>query len=524
MYASDSNPEHDDVRQRSITAPGDHFDQAPPLRGWTWLAWLAILSFVGFLTWIQNQAPAAQAAQFKPFQEDALALVVTQLRMRVVAGAVEAQRHFGQPPTQAELQKIFDENAGPEDTGTLGQRFRRAILANEVLGAEEAQKRLATIEFDLQREGLKIPEDQNRIRRILSQLFRDYQAEKWDAPSVLPPERDFLQSQLGWSGELALVPPQSTNVPARQHALLPAWRTFGAMVGVLGGGLLLGLLGCLGVLAYFVSVLSGSLRTGIGPPRVHSGIYAETFALWLVMMLGVDLLLTAFARADGDRLLWNAVGNASTLIVLVWPLFRGLEWSQVCEDIGLTAGRRGVLEVGYGFVAYVMTLPFLALGVIAMLVLAVVYAGVVEQQAAAAPAAAVPVVQASSFLPEQSIPAHPIIQHLGSDLWQVGIVFVLAVVLAPILEEIMFRGLLYRQLRDGSRWLGPVLSVLFSTFWNTLIFAAIHPQGLIAVPALMGLACGMTLAREWRGSLIASITCHALNNGIVLTVALLILT
>jgi membrane protease YdiL (CAAX protease family) len=44
----------------------------------------------------------------------------------------------------------------------------------------------------------------------------------------------------------------------------------------------------------------------------------------------------------------------------------------------------------------------------------------------------------------------------------------------------------------------------------------------MAVPALMALGFIFAMLREWRGSLIAPITAHALNNGMVVT-ALLIL-
>ena len=56
----------------------------------------------------------------------------------------------------------------------------------------------------------------------------------------------------------------------------------------------------------------------------------------------------------------------------------------------------------------------------------------------------------------------------------------------------------------------------------SFIFAAIHPQGALGIPVLMAPAIGFTAAREWRGSLVPSMTVHALNNGLVLL--LLILT
>jgi len=59
----------------------------------------------------------------------------------------------------------------------------------------------------------------------------------------------------------------------------------------------------------------------------------------------------------------------------------------------------------------------------------------------------------------------------------------------------------------------PILAALVVAF----VFAVIHPQGLLAVPALMSLAVVFALIREWRGSLIGSVVAHAINNGFVFT-------
>ena len=62
-------------------------------------------------------------------------------------------------------------------------------------------------------------------------------------------------------------------------------------------------------------------------------------------------------------------------------------------------------------------------------------------------------------------------------------------------------------------------TVLISAF----IFAVIHPQGLTAVPAIMALGATFALIREWRGSIIASATAHALNNSLMISLLVLML-
>ena len=63
--------------------------------------------------------------------------------------------------------------------------------------------------------------------------------------------------------------------------------------------------------------------------------------------------------------------------------------------------------------------------------------------------------------------------------------FVLASVAAPVVEEIMFRGVLYRHLREASGGWGRWLSVLVSVLLSSFVFAVIHPQGWVGVPVLI---------------------------------------
>jgi membrane protease YdiL (CAAX protease family) len=124
---------------------------------------------------------------------------------------------------------------------------------------------------------------------------------------------------------------------------------------------------------------------------------------------------------------------------------------------------------------------------------------------------------ASPFDPVSG-PAHPIISEFANpNVWLFLQVFFVASVVAPIVEETMFRGVLYRHLREATGWTGTFLSVVFSGTVASFIFAVIHPQGIVAVPALMALAYGFTIAREWRGSLIAPMVAHGINNGVLMT-------
>jgi membrane protease YdiL (CAAX protease family) len=62
---------------------------------------------------------------------------------------------------------------------------------------------------------------------------------------------------------------------------------------------------------------------------------------------------------------------------------------------------------------------------------------------------------------------------------------------------------------------------LISASVVAVLFAAIHPQGWTFIPALGSIAIVLAALREWRGSLWAPITAHAMNNFLVLTLALM---
>ncbi len=83
-------------------------------------------------------------------------------------------------------------------------------------------------------------------------------------------------------------------------------------------------------------------------------------------------------------------------------------------------------------------------------------------------------------------------------------VIVLAVVVAPITEELVFRGYLYGVIKKY----GGQFAAMFT---SALLFAAVH-HNLPAMPALMILAIGLTLAYELTGSLWAPIVMHMLFN------------
>ncbi len=103
--------------------------------------------------------------------------------------------------------------------------------------------------------------------------------------------------------------------------------------------------------------------------------------------------------------------------------------------------------------------------------------------------------------------------YVSLPVWLHGLSgLVLMTVLAPVVEEMIFRGLLYRMLRE--RW-GVVLSVMVSA----VFFSMVH-HGLLLSPQLLG---GMifALAYEKSRSLWVSIGLHMGANSAVYTLSVL---
>jgi uncharacterized protein len=88
-------------------------------------------------------------------------------------------------------------------------------------------------------------------------------------------------------------------------------------------------------------------------------------------------------------------------------------------------------------------------------------------------------------------------------------IIVLAVVVAPISEEFVFRFFIYGVVR---RYFGIAVGLIF----NALLFAAAHTHLPSAAPLFVLGGC-FTLAYEWSGSILVSMAMHSLFNSVQLT-------
>jgi len=480
-------------------------DIPPPRRGLAWLAWIVILGAVVFEIAGQYIAPQ----EVEPAGKERAAEMIVEEQGRNLVGLPQLNPMWKTDP-RSQRDSL--------DTGPLEQRFRFIILTGESDGPGAALEELADLDKRMETNGIRPTEDQQRERDILERLYRNYKDDQLDAPSVSADERKFLIEKLGWTGRLALAPAGGPNPDERDALLRSARQAVLAQLVFVVSLLLLGAVGLLGLILLIVLLATGTVRAHFRVAGRHGAIYAEAFAVWILLFLAMHYVMNYavdhnLIPRQVPRFALNILPSVlEAVVALSWPVLRGIPWRQVRQDVGLTFGRRAWLEPLFGFIGYIITLPLLGLGAL----LVVLTINVRHRMSGVAPQ--------DNFAPSD-LPAHPITEILARpDMWIRVQIFLLACIMAPLVEEVLFRGLLFRHLREATnRFLGRAGSFLLSATVVSFVFAAIHPQGVLGVPALMALAFGFALLREWRGSLIPSIMAHGINNSIVLAVNLLTL-
>lgn len=376
-------------------------------------------------------------------------------------------------------------------------RLRVAIFAGEVQGPEEFRRRIDALE-------VKLKED-SPVRahvRIARGIYL--------ADGAEPPEESDIKefaAAHGWVGRLAATHGRPSSDPERASVVggggaivVFLLSVFLAGAGAVVAGLSLLIIGA--ILGF-----QGRMRTRlIACPRAgaNAGILLEMVALFIAGFLVLKFAAERVEAGFGQpAAVWfSLLGQWSLLLVLLWPRVRGAAPAGAREHLGLTRGAGVLRELGAGFVGYLVCLPILVCGALASVVLMLVYQ-VVRQFLGQAPSE-----------PPRNAIMDIVTEQRGS--WLLVLFFLLASLWAPIAEESIFRGALFGHLRGRWHWL-PAGVV------TAIAFGLMHQYPLLMLGGVTSLGFGFCLLREWRGSLIASMTAHALHNAGVLTLLLVFL-
>jgi membrane protease YdiL (CAAX protease family) len=295
-----------------------------------------------------------------------------------------------------------------------------------------------------------------------------------------------IEKRYGWFGSLAA---WQLNGDQKAHAqvISSARLTVIVILSLLIGGGLFLLTSIVLAIVFLVRWSSGEMppRFVLGDPSVADA-FVEGFAIYLagfvVMILGLPHVLPEHASFA-----WNVLIVVPFAAAIGWIRYRGVTWEQFVRQTGLHRGRGVVREMFAGIVGYISGLPLLIAGAIACTILSKM---------------------------SHVTPTHPIEKNILDPGWTRFWLYVLACVYAPITEELLFRGMLFRHLSLRVQWFVSMLIV-------SLIFAAIHPQGWTAIPILGAIALVLALIRYQRDSIVGSMTAHALNNFLALTIVIL---
>jgi membrane protease YdiL (CAAX protease family) len=325
--------------------------------------------------------------------------------------------------------------------------------------------------------------DDNNVKRdapLFLQLYRD-------GESSLSPQQHQSIKDYGWLGQLALSQGDPDTSPERKAILHSALRTFFLIV--LCFIVMLGAL-IAGIIVLTVAIVlwtKGRLRRRLVMPNNPQISLLQGFAIYLTGFGALPLLL--------HRLMPGSRPGAIVLAVLaviagaLWPRFCGSNWKDYRASIGWQRGRGFFREIGAGIVGYIAGLP--------LLFIASIFVAMISRYAG-------------------KMPMHPIDYEINRGPLHMLFWTLMACVWAPIVEETFFRGVLFGYLRRRLPW-------ALSGILVALVFAAIHPQGLIGIPLLAAIGFTLSAIREWRGSLIASMSAHALNNAFAVLVLIFIL-
>lgn len=488
------------------------------------IAWLTIVAVMAAMIGLTAFSRSSEEARTEATASD---LFPVQLQGRSIVG----QKSFiggGNSSNEKDDEDSVDED-GDEDKkkstgsgtpvpealndGTYEQRLCYVLLVSENNGADKAAEKLNELDEAAEDAGFELNQDQARLRDIVGTLIESRQNGDPDAVSLSDDDREFLKTKLGWIGELALVPEGTRNKETRRELLADASWSMGLTMAVMGVGLLTLMAGF--AMAAVFAVLFGTRK--LQPKFVTRGksmnIYVETFALWMVFFFvgpqvtALAIKLSGIELAPSMDMVVSIGFFVGSLIVLIYPIMRGISFGQLCDDIGWKA-KGGFVDVLVSPLNYIAGTPLMVIGLICVVVLTLVATLLTPEKPFGTGVAA----------------GHPIQNIIADGQWlSILYVVLMACVAAPIVEETMFRGVLYRHLRELSSSWARWGSVIFSAVFNGLIFAAIHPQGFVAIPLLTCLAINFSLAREWRDSLIAPMIMHGINNGAVTAMMLLMM-
>lgn len=378
--------------------------------------------------------------------------------------------------------------------GLLDELEDKVVQYEDEAGGRELLDRSGSAELKQRRERVERSIEEIHALREDAALLRS-----WYQDGVLDEEsRARLIEHHGWFGRLASTHGAGASDPERARLTSGGVGLLVLMLLVMLAGVVIGVAGLACFVAVMVQASTGRIRRAFRPPAPGGSVYLEVVAVFLasfiVLQAAGGMLDLAIGRENA--LLFALIAQWALVPVVLWPMLRGAQWGELCRDMGWHAPRGVWREIGAGVFGYLAGLPLFVASVVVTIVIVFVQ-DLLRQIMSGGEAPSAP-------------PSNPIIEEVaGGNGVTLLLLFVLATVWAPIVEESIMRGALYRHLRSRLHWL--LVAPL-----TALFFGLMHGYAIFLLLPVITLGFNFALIREWRGSIIGCMVAHALHNGAVL--------
>ncbi len=228
-------------------------------------------------------------------------------------------------------------------------------------------------------------------------------------------------------------------------------------------------------------------RSPVRRNRLSALVPMAILGVWLLLMVGINWGIEAVfgdtSASFQEAISYPAMVVLELLLIVVMGVIAKAVFARRLKGFGLNF-RTIFKDAGFGFVNLAAVYSL-----VIVLLWAVLCVG-------------------KSFNPDFSLQEHQSLTFLGEaeSLWFQVVTAVFAVLIVPVFEEMLFRGLFQTSIRSaiGCPWPAIVITSLF--------FSILHP--LTHAPALFALSCGLGYAYERSGSLLRPILMHIMFNGL----------
>lgn len=426
---------------------------------------------------------------------------------------------------EALLSDMAEAGGGPRSTNSaqfMGQidtmaqspseRVRAVIVAAELVGTDDLDTRIesaadAVLTATASEQGLGSQASTNLLDDLetIEAIYEGDSADGVEQSAI-----DGLIKRHGWFGELAA----AHGDEAATAELTKGGGLLLALLASAGGVMVLAFVGGLVMLVLaIVFAGTGKLRPSFEPPMPGGSVYLETFGVFVgaFMLLQVVGAVLGLMMTEGAATIATMGMQWLLVLTVAWPLVRGVSRRRWREDLGLIAPRGVLREIGAGVMGYMAGVPMYVGAAALSMLLLVLRERIVGAAQTAGGGEPAPVVGPSG-------PVNPVFEMVSTQ-GTLGIVVLasLVVLWAPLVEELVMRGALYRHLRSRLHW-------LISAAVSAMLFGVLHQYDFLMLLPVISLGLVFAAVREWRGSIIGCITGHMLHNATVfgLVVAMLV--